>query len=258
MNTNLQEYTCEICGRKNFKKIRYGGYILCSKHMHQLHTHGKFLDKCPRTQNDLNDYQIKGEITYGGLYDGITSEQIDEFLIDTEDLPKIKYHKWRFSHSHIVTGLPAKGTQRELSWVILDMDNRDEKYKNIVIDHINGNPKDNRKSNLRICKQSQNVLNKKFMSNNTSGFIGVSYRKDRDRWDPEIRLNNIRCHLGYTQNKQEAVYKRYYAEELLFKEFVNNEEHNKKYEFIKSLPQEKQEKLQQIVKDKLKSKNLWQ
>lgn len=103
-------YNCEICGRTTNKKIRLGGYTLCSKHMHQLHSYGKFLDNCPRTRNDLNDYKTEQEITYGGLYDGITFEQIDEFIIDTEDLPKVKYHKWRFCHGHIVTGLPARHT----------------------------------------------------------------------------------------------------------------------------------------------------
>lgn len=143
-------YYCDICGREVNKKIRMGGYTLCSKHMHQLHSHGKFLDNCPRTQKDLNEYIIKDEIAIGGLYDGITSEKINEFIIDAEDLPKIKYHKWRFCHNHIVTGLPAQKTQRELSWVILGLDNRIE--KDIVIDHINCNPRDNRKCNLRICR----------------------------------------------------------------------------------------------------------
>ena len=61
-------YNCEICGRESFKKIRYGGYTLCSKHMHQLHKHGKFLDNNPRTNNDLNDYEIKGDGVYFNLY----------------------------------------------------------------------------------------------------------------------------------------------------------------------------------------------
>lgn len=249
-------YNCEICGRSVNKKIRLGGYTLCSKHMHQLYSHGKFLDNCPRTQNDLNEYRIEQDITYGGLYDGVTSEKIDEFIIDTEDLPKVKYHKWRFSHKHIVTGLPANKTQRELSWVVLGLDNRTE--KGIVIDHINCNPKDNRKQNLRICKQSENVQNKSFMSNNTSNFIGVSYRKDRDRYDPEIRKNSIRCHLGYTKTLEEAVYKRYYAEQLVFGEFANQAEQDKKQKFTENLPLETKEQLQAIVKEKLQAKNLWQ
>lgn len=249
-------YKCEICGREVNKKIRLGGYTLCSKHMHQLHSHGRFLDNCPRTQKDLNEYVICGDSAIGGLYDGVTSEKVDEFIIDVEDLPKIKYHKWRFCHGHIVTGLPAKKTQRELSWVILGLDNRID--KNIVVDHIDGNPRNNKKNNLRICKQQQNVLNKSFMSNNTSGFIGVSYRKDRNRFDPEIRLNSIRCHLGYTKTLEEAVYKRVYAEEILFGEFVNEQEHLKKIKFTENLPEEKKEQLKKIVEEKLIKKNLWQ
>ncbi len=249
-------YTCEVCGRESYKKIRMQGYTLCSKHMHQLFNHGEFLDTCPRTQNDLNEFIINGDQTIGYLYDGKTSEKIDEFIIDTEDLSKVKYHKWRFSHSHIVTGLPSQGTQRELSWVILGLDNRI--VTNIAVDHINGNPKDNRKCNLRICEQSENVLNKSFMSNNTSGFIGVTYRKDRNRYDPEIRLGSIRCHLGYTESIEEAVYKRLYAEKLLFKDFTNESEHNKKIEFTKSLPEKKKKQLRNIVESKLKAKNLWQ
>lgn len=248
-------YECEICGKKTNKKIKLSGYTLCSKHMHQLQGHGKFLDNCPRTQNDLNEYLIQGDIAIGGLYDGVTSEKIDEFIIDKEDLPLVRYHKWRFNHGHIVTGLPAKKTQRELSWVVLKLDNRVE--KDIVVDYINGNPKDNRKINLRICKQKENVINKSYMSNNTSGFIGISYRKDRDRYDPEIRLDSVRCHLGYTQSLEEAVYKRLYAEELIFKDFVNKEEHNKKIEFTKNLSEEKKQELQEIVINKLKAKNLW-
>lgn len=251
-------YKCEICGRENNKKIRVGGYILCSKHMHQWLKYGDFLDNCSRTIKDLNEYKIQGETAIGGLYDGVTSEQIDSFIIDAEDLPAVRYHKWRFSHNHIVTGLPAQGSQRELSWVVLGLDNRDKKNKNIVVDYINGNPKDNRKSNLRICKQAQNVLNKSFMSNNTSGFIGVSYRKDKNRYDPEIRLNHIRCHLGYTITLEEAVYKRWYAEKILFKDYCNEQEHLKKYEFTKNLPQEKKKMLEKIVQEKLKAKNLWQ
>lgn len=251
-------FKCDVCGKEIQKKNSLYGYCLCSKHMHQLFSHGKFLDKCPRTQNDLNEYEIQGDIAIGGLYDGTTSERIDEFIIDKEDLDKVRYHKWRFNHHHVITGLPAKKTQRELSWVILGLDNRDEKNKNIVVDHINGNPKDNRKSNLRICSQSQNVLNKSHMSNNHSGFIGVSYRKDRDRYDPEIRLNGIRCHLGYTQDLKEAVYKRMYAEQLIFKEFANAEEQKKKFDFTQNLPEEKKKELEAIVIAKLKNKKLWQ
>ena len=249
---------CEVCGRETNRTYSLKGYkILCSKHMHQVHKYGYPLDNNPRTNNDLNDYVVNGNITTFYVYNQ-KNEKIDEFLIDSEDIEKIKYHKWRKSHNHIVTGLPAKGTQRDLSHVILDLSKEDIQNGKIVVDHINGNGNDNRKENLRICKQKQNVLNKSFMSNNTSGFIGVSYRKDRDRYDPEIRLNSVRCHLGYTQKLEEAVYKRLYAEKLLFKEFANEAEQEKKTEFCKNIPIERKKELEQIVESKLKAKQLWQ
>lgn len=251
-------FKCDICGKETHKKISLYGYCLCSKHMHQLLNHGKFLDNNPRTQNDLNEYKIIGNIVVFDLYDGICSNKIGEFIIDFEDIEKVKYHKWRFSHNHVVTGLPSKGTQRELSWVILDLDNRDEKNKNIVVEYINGNATDNRKCNLRICTQAQNLLNKSYMSNNTTGFIGVSYRKERNVYDPEIRIGFTRCHLGQTKSMEEAVYKRMIAEELLFGEYNNQSEHERKLQFTKNIPIERKEELKDITIKKLIAKGLWQ
>ena len=246
-------YECEICGRKVNKKIRMGGYTLCYKHMHQLHKYGKFLDNIPRTNSDLNDYVVSDGVAYFNLYNQ-KNEKIATFIIDVCDIKKVKYHKWRLSHGHVVTGLPSKGQQRDLSHVVLDIPKDDS----VVVDHINGDPLDNTRDNLRICSQGENVLNKRFMSNNTTGFIGVSYKKDRDRYDPEIRFGYTRCHLGMTKTIEEAVYKRYIAEQLLFGEYANCEEQKRKFEFTKNLPQELKDTLYNVVIEKLKNKNLWQ
>lgn len=253
---------CEICGKETKRIYHIQGYTLCSKHMHQLYKHGKFLDNNPRTAKDLNEYRIEGDTAIFDLYEVKTSTKIAEFIVDLEDIEKIKYHKWRLAKSrnthHVLTGSLARGTQRDLSWVVLGLDNRDEKNSNIVVDHKNGNGLDNRKINLRVCTQEQNVCNKAFMGNNTSGFIGISYRKDRDRYDPEIRKDSKRCHLGYTSSLEEAVYKRYYAEQLIFGEFANQQEQERKYSFTRFLPQETKEKLRKIVEQKLIDKGLWQ
>lgn len=246
-------YECEICGRKVNKKIRMCGYTLCYKHMHQLHKYGKFLDNISRTNSDLNDYVVSDGVAYFNLYNQ-KNEKIATFIIDVCDIQKVKYHKWRLSHGHVVTGLPSKGQQRDLSHIVLDIPKDDY----VVVDHINGDPLDNTRGNLRICSQGENVLNKRFMSNNTSGFIGVSYKNDRDRYDPEIRFEYTRCHLGMTKTIEEAVYKRYIAEQLLFGEYANCEEQKRKFEFTKNLPQELKDTLYNVVIEKLKNKNLWQ
>lgn len=246
---------CDVCGRETNRTHRLHGYTLCSKHMHQLHTYGKFLDSNPRTNNDLNDYYIVGEEAHFNIYNQ-KNERIGEFIVDKEDIENVKYKKWRFSHGHVVTGSPSKKQQKDLSHVITGFVPKDS--PGFVVDHINGNPCDNRKCNLRICSQSSNVLNKSFTSNNTSGFIGISYVEKKDRFDPEIRKGSVRCHLGYTKTLEEAVYKRYIAEKLVFGEFANEEEQDKKYEFTKNLPKSKKEELYNVTINKLKNKNLWQ
>lgn len=243
---------CEICGRETDRIYKCWGYELCSKHMHQYHKYGKFLDNNPRTQNDPNAYIIKNNEVWFDLYNS-KSEKIDEFVVDLEDIEKVKYKKWRKSHEHVITGQPSKKEQIDVTYVVLDIKPNPE----IVIDHIDGNPMNNRKSNLRVCTQSENCLNKKSISNNTSGFIGVSYRKDRNSYDPEIRIQNKRCHLGYSRIKENAVYARYYAEQLVFKEFANEAEQKRKYDFTKNIPEETKEKIRKKVELKLREKGLW-
>lgn len=246
-------YKCDFCGRESFKKIRYGGHTVCSKHMHQMNKYGKVLDNIPRTNSDLNDFIIKGNIVYFNVYNQ-KNIKIGEFFIDKCDLDKVRWHKWRISSGHIVTGQPAKKQQKDVGHIILGTN----PSVNTVIDHKDGNPMNNTRENLRICSQSKNVLNKRYMSNNTSEFVGVAYRKDRNTYDPEIRINYKRCHLGYEKNKKHAVYKRYIAEELLFGEYVNEEEHSKKKNFTDDIPQNIKNELKEKTIQKLKEKDLWQ
>ena len=65
------------------------------------------------------------------------------------------------------------------------------------IDHINGCKIDNRKSNLRIVTQQQNMWNiKKLPSHNTSGIMGVSWQKNRRKWQVGLKLDGKRIHIG--------------------------------------------------------------
>src|SRR5687767_14638664 len=51
-----------------------------------------------------------------------------------------------------------------------------------VVDHINGNTLDNRRSNLRVCSRKQNARNSRRPAHNRSGFKGVSWDKQTGRW----------------------------------------------------------------------------
>ena len=57
-----------------------------------------------------------------------------------------------------------------------------------LLDHINRNRADNRIENLRACTEAQNAANAKAPSHNTSGYRGVYFDKDRDKWVARIRF----------------------------------------------------------------------
>jgi len=71
------------------------------------------------------------------------------------------------------------------------------------VDHINGNPLDNRKSNLRIVSRSENMRNRKgLQKNNTSGLRGVDFQNGK--WRAKITINNKTIFLGNWDTKIEA------------------------------------------------------
>jgi hypothetical protein len=248
-------YVCDVCGRKINKKICLRGYTLCSKHMHQLYKYGKFLDNIQRTNSDLNDYTIdRNEQT--ACFNMYNQKNLftKSFIIDLEDIEKVKYHKWRLgNNSYPITGLPAKKTVRTVGHVILGLDSRDT---GSVIDHINGNTLDNRKSNLRIITQQQNLLNKGRAKNTKSPFKGVYKDKSRNQWASEISLNGIKVHFTRQDDLKVAAYQRYIAESVLFKEFSRKEELDKIKKYTENLPKQEKEKIKLYVINKLHKYNL--
>lgn len=56
------------------------------------------------------------------------------------------------------------------------------KFPEKTVDHINGDRKDNRWSNLRSVGQSINLKNSKMSISNKSGVVGVFWEKRNSRW----------------------------------------------------------------------------
>lgn len=73
------------------------------------------------------------------------------------------------------------------------------------IDHINEIKDDNRIVNLRSATNLENQHNvSSLQSNNTSGFRGVFWRKNRKKWKAIIYLNGRPKHLGHFDTAEEA------------------------------------------------------
>tara|TARA_R110000824_G_scaffold383740_1_gene577431 strand:- start:3388 stop:3885 length:498 start_codon:yes stop_codon:yes gene_type:complete len=83
-----------------------------------------------------------------------------------------------------------------------------------LIDHINRNPLDNRRSNLARSNKSLNALNMSTPKSNKSGTKGVCFDSSRGRWKAYITLKGKTITLGRFSNKKDAVKARKLSENL--------------------------------------------
>ena len=76
------------------------------------------------------------------------------------------------------------------------------------VDHINGDPLDNRKENLRLCVSNQNQMNmRKRRGTHTSQYKGVKYRPSINQsspWQSSIGVDGGSVHLGYFSSEVDA------------------------------------------------------
>ena len=72
------------------------------------------------------------------------------------------------------------------------------------IDHIDGNPSNNKPENLRECTRSQNNINRSVQVNNTSGRRGVYLSKRLNLWHARIKINGRYISLKYHKTIEAA------------------------------------------------------
>ena len=158
-----------------------------------------------------NQYDLSGE--YGI---GYTSQPDSygryEFYFDKEDFCKIKNYTWSFSNDYL---RDTKDRSIAMHQIILPTED------GLMPEHIHGSTtkNDNRKSNLRPATQTQNLMNTKLRTDNTSGVKGVHWRKDTNKWHATIWVNKQCVSLGCFNGFNEAVAARKEAEEKYFGEF---------------------------------------
>lgn len=118
-------------------------------------------------------------------------------LVDDEDFEWLNQWKWYY----LSIGYAARGKGKNFIYMHRLIINTP---KNLYTDHINNDKLDNRRCNLRICTNSENQTNRGKYKRNKSGYKGVCWFKQTNKWQAQIRKNNKRFHLGYFQNKIDA------------------------------------------------------
>lgn len=149
-----------------------------------------------------------GKIGYGKTPTG------EVFLFDAEDFDRIKNVSW-YTCNNAVNTPKYIGNSKGICIhrFILPC------LVGFEIDHINNNPADNRKCNLRICTHQQNQCNQPLQSNNTSGVTGVSFYAPRNKYRARIKVSQTDIHLGYFNTMLEATQARNVGMKFMFGEF---------------------------------------
>lgn len=162
-----------------------------------------------KANKKYNKYDLESE-EYGV---GHTTKG-ERFTFDKEDFDLIYPYCWHTNPEGYFMA-HDEGDRIRLHRLIMRLDFGDKRY----VDHINHDLSNNQKSNLRVCKPSENARNQKLKSNNTSGVTGVYWRKNRDRWVADIMVNYKNIHLGSYDKFEDAVKARKEAEDKYFGEF---------------------------------------
>ena len=140
--------------------------------------------------------------------------------IDIKDVDKVKEYFWRLKidkrHPNLIPYVETRIKRKRVFLHRLLTNCPAGK----VVDHIDGNPLNNLKSNLKICTQKENTKNRNFAKN-------IHYNKRDDLYTVSFRIEGKTKYLCYTRDIKEA---RIYAS--IGKELIKQG----KIEFLLSMP----------------------
>lgn len=147
--------------------------------------------------------------------------------------PETGKFTWLVSRGTAIAGNEA-GTTNEKGYIRISINKRWHQAHRLAwlyqtgewppkhIDHVNGDPSDNRWKNLRLASRSQNMSNMRRSKNNTSGYKGVSFKSHAGKWAAYIKYNKKTHHLGYYDCPKQAHEAYMAAAKELFGEFARS------------------------------------
>lgn len=115
-------------------------------------------------------------------------------LVDSDDYEKVTQYTWRctvYGYAVAYMGGGRKAPKYQpMHRFLLDAP------RGVQVDHINGNPLDNRRSNIRLCTAAQNSQNTRKRKGTSSRFKGVYWHKAASKWMAYINVGGRRIYLG--------------------------------------------------------------
>lgn len=196
-------------------KVGYNKYFLCEcldchniypKYVQNI-IYGKS-KSCGCKSHKETAYNINKKYNNFEVIDDVVNVYIDNdenkiMLCDIDDWERLKKCYWREDPNGYAVSIRDYQTIR-FHREVMKINN-----PQIQVDHINGNTIDNRKINLRLCTNQENSMNRYENSNNTSGYKGVYYDKERNKWRGAIQYNGKSIKSPRRYNTPEEAYQWY-------------------------------------------------
>lgn len=125
-------------------------------------------------------------------------------IVDEEDLERVDASgPWHLSKGYVqhTQNVGGHTVAVQLHRYILGLGPDDP-----MVDHVDRDPLNCRRSNLRLATAVQNAQNRSSRghADNTSGYRGVTWVKSRGRWQAQCQVNKKHHHLGYFSSAEEA------------------------------------------------------
>lgn len=121
-------------------------------------------------------------------------------IVDAQDYPLVSEFRWALSSKGYATHIRHAGPVRlRMHRVIMGAIPPGR-----VVDHIDRNPLNNVRANLRLATPGENQRNSKKPVTNTSGYKGVSWDSRNQKWRVSIQVSGTKRNLGRYSTKEEA------------------------------------------------------
>lgn len=193
---------CEVCGKeftKDLNQLIKTKHNFCSRVCFGIARSKKIIKLPPRkiTPNKIIRHSEYSELI-------IDSEKygIKYCKIDNEDIDKITKHRWALRYDKGINNfyLMCKHLNKSIHIHRIITNCPD----GLVVDHLNHDTLDNRKKNLKVCTQQDNMQNKNIQKNNKSGYSDVLLRKN-GKYQARYTFNKKRMYLGMFNTLEDAV-----------------------------------------------------
>lgn len=224
---HYDRWLCECCCSEHNKKIirgselRGGHTVSCGCFSREI------LSLSNKKYNEWLDEVFFDE--HGKYKIGITINTQRKFYVDVEDFDVLKKYCW--------CECQVQGKQYSLLKAYDPATKKVVRMSKILgcigYDHADRDPFNNRRYNLRLCTTCENSRNIRVRINNTSGFTGVSWNKNHQKWMARItdKVHHV-IYLGSFDNKDDAIKTRLKAEADYYGKFAPQRHLFEKYGII--------------------------